>query len=302
MDSQTSTLQRGPEYFAKLAERFGHAPKIVISSNDFHLHHYEVVPGGWRHEPLDYCRIAVQQVGSPRMVRAIDGRSERQLRPAGHISVSPSATSQSWSWDQKMQMSLLFVANHILEELSVEAGIPLDIGMRTPLAEDDKLIRSSVAHLIEEHSRGFGVPQLLIGAAGRHIAAHLLFAYSPERDVDLTGRMADWQLKRAIEFIHSHACEDIGLAELASSTGLPPHYFCRIFRKTVGIPPYRYLLNCRMEAAKRLLVTSDLAVTAIALEVGFSSHAHFSTAFKRLVGQTPAAYRKEVSPNVVLPS
>jgi AraC family transcriptional regulator len=201
-----------------------------------------------------------------------------------------------------MQMSLLFVANHVLEELSAEAGIPLDTRMRTPLAEDDKVVRSSVAHLIDEHSRGFGVPQLLVGATGRHIAAHLLFAYSPERDVDLTGRMANWQLKRAIEFIESHAFEDIGLAELASSTGLPPHYFCRIFRKTVGMPPYRYLLNCRMEAAKKLLATSDLGITGIALEVGFSSHAHFSTAFKRIVGQTPVAYRKAIGPRAVLSS
>ncbi len=77
-------------------------------------------------------------------------------------------------------------------------------------------------------------------------------------------------------------------------TDMTPHYFCRTFRQSIGMPPHRDLISRRIERSKELLASTDKDVTEIALEVGFSSHAHFSAAFQRAVGYAPRTYRNSV--------
>jgi len=283
--------QHGPENFAILARQFGHAPKFTFSVEGFHVQHYEVAPGGWKHDAMRYFRIAVQQSGTPKMCRIIDGRPERQLRAAGQVSVSPHETAQTWSWNSSMRMTLLFIGSELLSELAEELGLSGNGRLWTPLVADDGFIRHSIKSLSDEYLRGNGVPRLLIGAAGRHIGAHLLVRYASGRESG-TGKLTDLQLGRTLDYMNAHLSEDVGLPELAACADLPAHYFCRMFRKTVGMPPYRYLVQQRIEKAKDLLVVTDKGITEIAFDLGFSSHAHFASTFKRLVGQTPSIFRK----------
>jgi AraC family transcriptional regulator len=104
--------------------------------------------------------------------------------------------------------------------------------------------------------------------------------------------MADWQIKRVLDYMESRLEDDIGLGELAAVAGMRPHYFCRAFRLSLGVPPYRFLINRRIERAKLLLSSTDTSITGIALSLGFANHAHFSTTFRRTVGRSPVAYRK----------
>jgi AraC family transcriptional regulator len=104
--------------------------------------------------------------------------------------------------------------------------------------------------------------------------------------------MAEWKVKRVVDYIEQNLDQDIGLEELSSNVDMTPDYLCRAFRKAVGMPPYRCLLGRRIERAKELLRSTDRSLTDIALEVGFSSHSHFTSAFRAAVGYTPANYRK----------
>lgn len=84
---------------------------------------------------------------------------------------------------------------------------------------------------------------------------------------------------------------DWKLAHLARLTGLSPTHFTEIFARDVGEPPHRYLLGKRMERARELLGTTDLSISDLALELGFSSGQHFAAVFRRHTGTTPRAYR-----------
>jgi AraC family transcriptional regulator len=57
-----------------------------------------------------------------------------------------------------------------------------------------------------------------------------------------------------------------------------------------GIPPHQYLIRCRVERSKQLLVMDNLSIAAVAQVVGFASQGHFTYHFKRLVGMTPKAF------------
>jgi AraC-like DNA-binding protein len=86
--------------------------------------------------------------------------------------------------------------------------------------------------------------------------------------------------------------EPLDVATLARIACASPGHFSRRFRAAFGEPPHRYLVTRRMEAAQRLLRTSDLSLAEISHAVGFRSLGSFSSRFAQLVGEPPGAYRR----------
>ena len=90
------------------------------------------------------------------------------------------------------------------------------------------------------------------------------------------------------------------LAALASKVGIDVVTFLREFKVTHGATPRHYIQQRRLARACRLLAFTDASVTRIALDVGFSSHAHFSTVFRAATGVTPSTYRSSASRQLVV--
>jgi AraC-like DNA-binding protein len=81
------------------------------------------------------------------------------------------------------------------------------------------------------------------------------------------------------------------LGELAREACCSPFYLARSFRGVVGMPLHRYELRARLAAALDAVLDTSQDLTTIALELGFSSHSHFTAAFRRAYGVTPSALR-----------
>ncbi|MGV3765726.1 MAG: helix-turn-helix domain-containing protein [Chitinophagaceae bacterium] len=79
--------------------------------------------------------------------------------------------------------------------------------------------------------------------------------------------------------------------ELARISSVSSFHFTRMFKKIYGCPPYRYLLQCRIEKSIRLLEQSDASISEIALECGFADAASFSKSFRKWKKIAPGAYR-----------
>ncbi|MBY5518194.1 helix-turn-helix domain-containing protein [Rhizobium leguminosarum] len=105
-------------------------------------------------------------------------------------------------------------------------------------------------------------------------------------------RLASWQLRRATEFIEENCLRNIRLEELAGLTGLSQSHFSHAFKASTGIAPHQWQTNARLDRAKRLLVESEYALTAVAAETGFADQAHFTRVFRKHVGITPASWKK----------
>ena len=93
------------------------------------------------------------------------------------------------------------------------------------------------------------------------------------------------------DFIEAHLGEDLSIEALANEACLSPFHFARAFKAATGTAPHSYLTDRRMEKAKFLITEGRIPIVEIAFLCGFSSHAYFTTWFKRAVGTTPAAYR-----------
>ena len=110
------------------------------------------------------------------------------------------------------------------------------------------------------------------------------------------GKLSSLQLKRLIEYIHSYLDSELSLTELAAQLNLSPFHFARLFKKSLGLSPHKYVMQNRIERAKRAIsVAADLSLSDIALQVGFYDQTHFSKTFKKYVGVSPKAFSKQVS-------
>jgi len=106
-----------------------------------------------------------------------------------------------------------------------------------------------------------------------------------------------WRLMRVLKYIDANIGEPIALANLAAAAGLSRMYFAKQFRAATGIRPHDYVLRKRIERAQQMLAAKPAALVDIALSVGFQTQAHFTTVFKKFVGNTPCQWRRE-QPNV----
>ncbi|SFI53138.1 helix-turn-helix domain-containing protein [Albimonas pacifica] len=155
---------------------------------------------------------------------------------------------------------------------------------------DSPVIRSAFRNLWVL-SEDEGAPsRLLARAAGCEILAELCrlggAPFAPVR-----GGLARWAEQRCIELMHARIAEDISLDELAAEARLSPFHFARMFKRSLGVPPRVYLTRLRMEKACRLLERTDLPITEIALEVGYSSNQVLARVFHKHMRMSPSEYR-----------
>jgi AraC-like DNA-binding protein len=103
-------------------------------------------------------------------------------------------------------------------------------------------------------------------------------------------------LLRARDLIDARYHEPLDVVAAARVARASPAHFSRSFANAFGTTPHKYLIARRIERAQHLLRTTDDSVLAIGLAVGFQSAASFSTAFSRVTGVTPSAYRRIPAP------
>jgi AraC-like DNA-binding protein len=119
----------------------------------------------------------------------------------------------------------------------------------------------------------------------------LFTAATAAPDVRLGG-LAPWRIHRLQAFVEEHLSLSIRLADLSGVVGLSVPHFSRAFRISFGQPPHFYVIQRRLERACHLMLTSDIALSELAVVCGFNDQAHFCRLFRRC-GKTPAAWRRK---------
>ncbi len=141
---------------------------------------------------------------------------------------------------------------------------------------------------------GEGPPsRLLAQAAGCEILAEL-YRLGGAPLMPVKGGLAPWAERRCVELMRVRLSEDISLDELAVEAQLSPFHFARMFKQSLGVPPRVYLTRLRLEKTCHLLETTDLPVTEIAFEVGYSSNQVLARVFLKHRRMSPSDYRRAV--------
>lgn len=131
-----------------------------------------------------------------------------------------------------------------------------------------------------------------------HLIGHLyLFidylSRSSSSQIAANGRIRDFYIKEALNYIEQNFQNDISVENIASFCGLNRTYFGRIFKETVGKSPQQFLLSYRMSKAAELLKLTGLSISDIGNAVGYPNQLHFSRAFKNVYGLSPREWRNK---------
>lgn len=129
------------------------------------------------------------------------------------------------------------------------------------------------------------------------LAAHLSSYYAMCVSINSPrSRLSQAQINIIIDYIHENLGTHMTLEQLANTIGVTPFRLCKQFKEIMGITPYHYILEQRIERAKTILaeVGDVVSITDIALSLGFCSHSHFTAAFHKYSGISPREYRHQL--------
>jgi AraC family transcriptional regulator len=105
--------------------------------------------------------------------------------------------------------------------------------------------------------------------------------------------LAPWQAKLIRSYIEDKLTSRIRTTDLTSVVRLSTSHFFRAFRQTFGESPRAYIMQRRIQRAQEVMLTSRLPLSQVALECGMCDQAHLSRVFRRIVGITPNAWRRQ---------
>lgn len=119
----------------------------------------------------------------------------------------------------------------------------------------------------------------------------LLLEEIKEQPVHTVNFQNQEHLQNMLAFIHRNYGEKLSLEEIAAAASVSPRECIRCFRNTINKTPVEYLMEYRMEMAKRYLTNTEMSITDISYHCGFSSNAYFGKIFREKCGMTPLQYR-----------
>jgi len=227
----------------------------------------------------------------------IEGLSKSTLQDCSRklVFVPGGHRYHDWHEPRTLARAIFFYFNP--SQLAMDPNLGLwRLSLAPQLFFEDSALTETALKLAALIESGGSDHRLYLEALGV-VLAHELVRFnigSHSAQAPINGGLAAWQRRKAIAYIEEHLAEPISLEVLAGLVHLSPCYFCRAFRRSLGMPPQRYQLSQRIDRAKTLLAKHAASVTDVGLTVGYNDASAFCTAFRRVTGVTPSAYRRNL--------
>ena len=243
---------------------------------------------------LDQHFISIHLGGAKRLFRSGEGSLRTRDVANAAYSIIPAGAAFQWNTEGPVDFAHIYfdtsVVNHVITEAFDRD--PASVSLQEQLGQDDPLIGPLALSLLDELNVEHGNQAYLDDLTHLLLCRTLrLHSDAPNSAGCAQYALAPFRLRRALDFIESNLSMPIGVAEIATASGISAYHFSRAFRQSTGRPPYSYLLERRTELAKLLLAQGDLTVAEVAQRCGFASLGQFSRMFRRGAGASPSQYR-----------
>lgn len=242
--------------------------------------------------------LSLQLSGTSRVERRLlcDGaRAMQALAEPGSIHLTPAGCGSEWRGSGDAEILDVSLRREFFSRVALESFGHESAGAKlTPqLGIRDPLIEQVGGHLLNELENPGPGGQLYVESLANTLAVHLLrhYAFDVKAEPNVGQALPARKLRRVVEYIDAHLDERLTLEQMAQLTGYSAFHFSRLFKQATQRSPHQYVLEQRVQRAKKLLKASQAPAADIAFEVGFSSQSHLVTAFRKVVGVTPKVYR-----------
>ncbi|WP_404788466.1 helix-turn-helix domain-containing protein [Altericista sp. CCNU0014] len=250
------------------------------------------------HETVEHCLLQHSlAIADPKSCfqaeRRLDGKFKRYAHGNGRVDVIPAFLNHWTNWDREVEFSVIAICPTLLNQTTQEL-MQGEIELIPQFAIDDPVIQQLALALKMEIQTGCMSGRLYGESLGTALAARLVQNYAvskPSLEFKANG-LPRSQLGRVIDYMKANLAQDLSILDLATLTNMSESHFSRSFKQSVGIAPYQYLMQQRVERAKQLLEQRSIAISTIALDCGFSNQTHLTKVFRQITGMTPKAYQK----------
>lgn len=244
-------------------------------------HHFRERPSGSTQLILIYC---IEGMGEIRI-----GETLHPV-PPDHFFIIPAGMPHSYHSDMQNPWSIYWI--HFS---GIKAGLFARFACQCIAIDRSKTSRISdridlFSEIFRNLGRGFSIETLeYTNLCLGHLLASFthLSQFREMRNADENDPVA-----QSINFMLEHLNKKLKLEEIAAETGLSASHYSRLFQNRTGHPPIDYFIQLKIQRACRLLDNSGWMIADVAREMGFDDQFYFSRVFRRVMGMSPAKYRK----------
>jgi AraC family transcriptional regulator len=241
------------------------------------------------------AHLMVMHMSRPaRLRQRRDGRLYEGMFSRGDLTLIPAAC-QTLCWTKEAVDLLHVEIDPAFASTAIESGLrEPSLGPELPclFRFDDAVCRELALSMLHESKTQGSAARMYLESAATVLALRLHGlagrALAPAPRAGLPERV----LSRAKEFLHEEMARNPGVAELSRLVGMNVHHFSRMFKRSTGLTPHRYLNQVRLERAKRLLANGAMMIIDVALDTGFATPSQFTAFFRKHTGLTPSQYRR----------
>jgi AraC-like DNA-binding protein len=266
--------------------------RIVFKNDDVEIVSHHSPPALYREEHHDAVQICIPLGNAWYVVQrqSVTGKMITHRLGARDILVIPKGQPHVVDWRRSADIVSLLVSERFVRRATGLDNLPLPdtFTIRDPfITASAAEIRSSV----EENARSPVFAEALATVIVYRVGLRAGLKES-RNEKHCVPEFSSAQATRIVEFLDNRLDRSISLDDLAQLTGFTKWHFMRRFNTTYGTSPHNFITDRRIARAKQLLVSSELPIVQVAIEVGMT-HNHFSRTFLKRVGLSPSEFRQQ---------
>lgn len=219
----------------------------------------------------------------------IAGRRLRHETAAGALAICPAGADSSADSEVTAEMLVIAIkpgqlALAAAEDSALEAELP------ERLSGYDETLHQTAQLLAAESAQHYPNGPLFWSEAASRFIGRLVSNYTSTPRRPARGRLGQRTLQRIRDYVLANLAEPIEVADLAALAGRSSFHFSRVFTRSVGMTPYRYVVHLRLQTAARHMREGRMGLAEIAADTGFADQSHLSRWIRRVYGVAPSGF------------
>ncbi|HEV2173626.1 MAG TPA: AraC family transcriptional regulator [Nitrospira sp.] len=189
---------------------------------------------------------------------------------------------------------VVYVTQASLDEVAYAHGAPRVEQLAWPLGQFDPVVYHLARTLLSSLEQPQHTSKLVVDHVLHALTCHFVCSYGGVKTPppQFRGGLSSVQKRRATELLEANLDGKISLHQVAEACDLSVGHFARAFRHTFRRPPYKWLIERRVDKARDLMTNSRLSLADIAIQSGFADQSALNRTFKRLHGVAPGTWRR----------
>jgi len=229
------------------------------------------------------CHCICFEMSQVRVEKRMAGRIAHYERPVGSLTINPAGYDFAADADEDVEILVVAVDPGRMALTAAEGALP-EARLIERLGGEDPALFALARTLAFESVHNYPSGALCWNEAASSFVDGLVAGHTAQVPARPRGTLGKDQLRRLRDYVVAHLDEPIGVEALADIAARSPFHFTRVFTRSVGVTPHRYVVHLRLQRAIELVREGRSGLAEIAARTGFADQSHLSRWVRRVHG------------------